>query len=330
VAYATVPFVLLTISGIPLGFVLRFGVRRLSSVPDPLRVRRLRSTIVPLGLATVIALIGTAALVPDGVAAIVLWWPWAFSLPIGVAVFVWMSLGLPRWWRLLGPLGVGLVFGIPGLLAWSWVEPGEGGMFFTGEAWGRVVPAIVRTGEESDGAAVVALVRVAPDRSGAREGLSLRVIPAVPLIPTAGDGSATGDAAERSGTVPPPTVVPPDEPVADQPVSAAAPSGSISISLDARLTLSLSLERYIPPLWWFPRGTRVSVVAVRLGLTGIELWRPPSPVDDLPAVSLPVGERVPRNPGAALVIREEADLPWPGESGRFLQPGVYILEYRRE
>jgi hypothetical protein len=321
VAYATGPFVLLTISGIPLGFALRFGLRRLSSVPDPLRVRRRRGTVVPLALAVTVALAGAAAIVDDGVAAILRWWPWAIALPLGTGLLVWMALGLPRWWRLLAPLGVAILFIAPAFLAWSRIEPGEGGLPLTRESRGLLVPAMVRTGEESDTGVVVAMVRVVPDPVGESGALSLRVLPAVPLTAVSGSGAGDGvEPADRPEPSDPPD--PSGEPSPEERRGVSDLFASLPVATDARVTVTLALEEYIPPLWWFPRGPRVAAVTFRVGTDGIHLRRPPSPIGgmDLGADA----------PGEALHLREEASIDWPGERGRFLQPGVYVLEYRRE
>jgi hypothetical protein len=204
-------------------------------------------------------------------------------------------------------------------------------MPLSGKARGRAVVAMVRTGEESDSGVVVALLRVALESAGENASLVLRVIPTVSLLPS---GEVEADGAEMTDFDPPGAdVTAPDQPSqAPEPLSIGAPGifGSLSAPADARLTVALTLEGYIPPLWWFPRDVRVVDLEVRHEGATLVLRRPPSPVERFSAVSQTALDGVARAPAGAILLREDAILTWPEESGRFLQPGVYVLEYRRE
>ncbi|MFO8044043.1 MAG: hypothetical protein R6U25_12645 [Alkalispirochaeta sp.] len=280
------PFFLLTLTGSAIGSALYLTFRVPRRSAHPLRTRRRRTIGIPAMLTVAVFTAGAAVLF-DG-SLIVEWWRWAAALA-GVALgYTWVVLLVPRWWRV--PLVLLLAVPIvPAVAAWVTLpHPAEYLDLSCAEPAlslredSNSPGANSRVGDPRGGDPTIALVRLDP-AVGDDGSMALRILPAVHL---AADGTQGGW----------------------QP--------TVQVGAADRVRIVVTLERYPPPLWWFPTGERVSHLSIATSEESAILRA--SAMGAAMVRITRLGE---------VISRRSVELVRPDRLERFLQPGVYTLEY---
>lgn len=96
---------------------------------------------------------------------------------------------------------------------------------------------------------------------------------------------------------------------------------AVQVGADDRIRIVLTLTRYPPPLWWFPGSDQVSQLSIVAPEERATLHAAAPRAATLRAVTL----RITRL--SEVVTPREVELVYPHRPERFLQPGVYALEY---
>ncbi|HKK49870.1 MAG TPA: hypothetical protein VJ932_12300 [Alkalispirochaeta sp.] len=291
------PFFLLTLSGSAIGCALGFAVRRPKRSLHPLRTRRQRMVGIPAALIVASATAGAAILAEADL--VVAWWRWAAGLSTGALIFTTLLFLARRWWR---GVAAGLVILplIPAIGAWVALTPG-GPVLDLPCATPEL--AVLVNDSSSEEEPTLALVRIDPpagavgaEDADSEQMMAVRVLPVV-------DVTANNDGDADSG----------DSPGAVPGVSPSAGAWHVvgAAAATDTLRITVSLERYIPPLWWFPGSERVAQLSVT--------------IDGRTATLSSAGATF---PGLNRVRSDRTvEVEMPPQAGRFLQPGVYSLEY---
>ncbi len=279
----TDPFFLLTLSGSAIGIAFGFAVRRPKRSGYPLRTRHRRAIGIPAALITASITAGGAFL--SDAALIIDWWRWAAALSAAALVYTALVLLAQRWWRAAVAALIVIPI-IPAFGAW---------MAFPFEVPSLDLPCraprlvIHENGDSRSDEPTLALVRIDPPLGGvaprAEDVMAVRVLPVVDV--TAGEDAAAAPGAAGVW----------------QPVGRATAADTVRIEV--------RLERYFPPLWWFPTSERVTELSTIIG-------------EQSASLSASSG-RIPHLERVRSFRTVHAEIPT--APGRYPQPGVYALEY---
>ncbi|MFW5693960.1 MAG: hypothetical protein ACOCYB_02240 [Alkalispirochaeta sp.] len=278
----TDPFLLLTLSGSALGIALILTLRRPKRNSHPLRARRQRAVGIPAALTVALGGVGGALLIDASL--VVNWWRWAVALSAAALLYTGMVLLSRGWARAV----VALVIVVPIVPAWdAWTSLPHGADYLK---LGCEAPTLVVRANERprDDDPPVVLLRIDPPL-GDDDRMVVRVLPAVDLALDAAGGP---DAANESATT-----------------GAWLRVGTASATDTVRMVVTV--ERYAPPLWWFPTSEWISKISLSTGEHRTTLVAPPARITNL------TDGRDSRT--------VEAELP--ARSAHYLQSGVYTLEY---
>ncbi|MEX2443276.1 MAG: hypothetical protein WD492_06715 [Alkalispirochaeta sp.] len=273
------PFFLLTLTGLAIGIALYLTFRRPERTAYPLRTRRRRAVGVPAALTVGVATAGSAILLDVGL--LLEWWRWAVVLSVGVMLYTWLVLSIPRWWRVpVLLLAAGAL--VPAVDAWRTLPHRVDYLDLSCHA-----PTLVlrEDGDSRSGGPTLALVRIDPPPADG-ESMAVRVLPGVHLAaePSQGPAVTEGAGIWRS---------------------------AVEVGASGRLRIGVTLDRYPPPLWWFPGTEWVSQLSISAADYATDLRAAGPRIEWLNSVS----------------VSEVMEVVRPDRSERFLQPGVYALEY---
>ncbi|MFW5828341.1 MAG: hypothetical protein ACOCU4_09615 [Alkalispirochaeta sp.] len=231
------PFLLLTLSGSAIGIAFGFVVLAPKRSVHPIRARRRRAVGIPTALTLAVGTAG-AALLADA-ALIIAWWRWAVALFSAALLYAAVVFLARRWWKAVA-VGLIAIPIVPALGAWMSFP-------FSVPSPSRSCPApelvIHENGTSRSDESTLALVRIDPPReeteSPAEAAMAVRILPVVDL------GAGTDESAE------------PGPGGIWQPVGRAVSGDTLGIDV--------TLEEYLPPLWWFPAAERVTELSIRIG-----------------------------------------------------------------
>ena len=279
----TDPFFLLTLSGSAIGIAFGFAVRRPKRSGYPLRARHRQAVGIPVALIAASVLAGGAFLT-DG-ALIIEWWRWAAALSAGALVYTMLVLLAQRWWR-AAMVAIIVIPIIPAFDAWMALPFDVPSLALPCRAPGLV---LYENEDARSDEPTLALVRVDPPLGEAdprvENTMAVRVLPVVDV--TAGEEEAAVPGAAGVW----------------QPVGQASAADTVRIEV--------RLERYFPPLWWFPTSERVTELSIIIG-------------EQSASLSASSG-RIPHLERVRSLRTVHAEMPT--AAGQYLQPGVYALEY---
>lgn len=236
---------------------------------------------------TVAVFTAGAAVLFDG-ALILVWWRWAAVLA-GVALgYTWIMLLVPRWWRVLVVVFLAVPI-VPAVEAWVTLPHPAG---FLDLPCAEPTLSLRENGDS----------RGADSRPGDPwSGDS--TIALVRLDPPVGDDESM---ALR--------ILPAVHLAADGTQGGWQPT--VQVGASDRVRFVVTVERYPAPLWWFPSHERVSQLSIATAEESAILR------------ASTMGEATLRITRLDEVISSRSvELVRPNRPERFLQPGVYALEY---
>ncbi len=285
------PFFLLTLTGSAIGSTLYLTFRSPRRSAHPLRARRRRAVGIPATL-TLVVLTAGAAVLRDG-ALIGEWWRWAAVL-VGVALgYTWVVLLVPRWWRV--PLVLLLAVPIvPAVAAWRALpHPSK----YLDLPCAEPTLSLRENGDSRTGDSRLGDSRPSDPRGGDS------TIALVRLDPPVGDDQSM---ALR--------VLPAVYLAADAAQGGWQPA--VRVGASERVRFVVTLERYPAPLWWFPPDEWVSHLSITTSEESAILR-----ASAMGAATLWITQL------AEVISTRSVELVRPDRPERFLQPGVYTLEY---